>query len=669
MKKIKLFILISIIQLFAVGYTFAQSCYELVWSEEFNYSGLPDSTIWTYEVGGGGWGNNELEYYTNKRLENARVQDSMLIIEARKESYSGSQYTSARLITYNNKLSWKYGKIEARMKLPYGQGIWPAFWMMNNTIKEGVSWPGCGEIDIMEIIGGGEGRDDKLYGTIHFSNANNVYEHWGGNYQLPQGIFNDDFHVFGIEWDSTSIQWFVDSIPYYKANITSDFLSEFHGNFFILLNLAVGGNWPGSPNTSTVFPQQLMVDYVRVYQLNAKAEIQGKTNVIKSEKGLVYSTVESNENVYNWKVPDNATIVSGQGTSQIVVDWGCSAGTVTCDITSSCDTYTTELPVEIDPLQIFGNELVDANEENLEYSVLPALNTTYTWTLPSMVSSTLSTDTNVVYLNWGTHDGTIKVITENACGLDSASLDVKIIRQLPYPDPTQPQVIPGTIESVNYDFGGEGVAYHDSEPDNQGTGSRQDEGVDTEANDGSENVGWIETGEWLEYTVNVEEAKTYDAEIRIASPNTTGKFRLLFNGVDKSRIISVPSTGSWSSFSSVYLKDLDLDKTDTLLRVEIVEGGFNLGRMIFADSIKTISLQPELSMKSVQVYPTLTSDYLYIKNAPAEVTYTVTDIAGRRVKSGHLNNNAINVMDIKKGSYLLQLKTNDSLITLKFIKI
>jgi len=138
----------------------AQSCYELIWNDEFNYNGLPDSSLWYFEEGGTGWGNNELQYYTSKRIENAHVEDGYLTIEARKENFGGREYTSARLITYQNNHSWKYGKIEARVKLPYGQGIWSAFWALGDGIFEGNSWPGCGEIDILELIGGGEGKDD-----------------------------------------------------------------------------------------------------------------------------------------------------------------------------------------------------------------------------------------------------------------------------------------------------------------------------------------------------------------------------------------------------------------------------------------------------------------------------------------------------------------------------
>lgn len=233
----------------------------LVWSEEFDYTGLPDASIWNMETGGGGWGNNELQNYTD-REDNASVNDGYLTITAKEESYGGRDYTSAR-ITTQNKFDFQYGKIEARIKLPYGQGIWPAFWMLGTNISS-VGWPSCGEIDIMELVGG-TNRDNVSHSTIHWDNAGQ-HASYGESYTLPNGIFADDFHVFSVEWDAQSIRGFVDGTQYFVADITPSGLSEFHEDYFIILNLAVGGNWPGSPDANTVFPQTMQVDYIRVYK-------------------------------------------------------------------------------------------------------------------------------------------------------------------------------------------------------------------------------------------------------------------------------------------------------------------------------------------------------------------------------------------------------------------
>jgi beta-glucanase (GH16 family) len=648
----------------------AQSCYELVWGDEFNYSGLPDSTKWSYEVGGSGWGNNELQYYTDKRMENARVENGNLVIEAREESYSGRNYTSVRLITYPGQNFWRYGKIEAKMKLPYGQGIWPAFWMLGKNIFEGTGWPACGEIDIMEMVGGGEGRDDKTYGTIHYADVNGNHSSFSGSYQLSEGIFADTFHIFSIEWTQTNIKWFVDGTQFYSASIAQSYLSEFHNEFFILLNVAVGGAWPGSPNSTTVFPQQMLVDYVRVYQLNDSAKITGDSAVLAAEKNIRYSTVESEDFLYSWSVPDDAVIVSGQGTYSILVDWGCDTGTVSCNLSSLCDEYLLKYKVELEKTSISGKEFIEENETNINYSVPLTRESSYTWMLPEGVVLNTKSDSNLINVDWNNSDGEIEVRVINYCTSDSASFEVKIVGQFPYPDPEQAHVIPGTIESINYDTGGEGFAYHDIDSDNQGSGSRQDEGVDTEANDGGENVGWIETGEWLEYTVNVENSNTYDIEIRIASPNSTGKFMLSFNGDDRTGNVLVPYTGAWSKFSSIILQDIQLYDTDTLMRVDIVNGAFNLGRLIFADEIIS-STSPAESENIIMVYPTVASSELFVKNIHADYAYKILDYTGRILSEGVVSTQtSININNLKPGAYILVLSLNKSTITTnKFFKI
>jgi len=234
--------------------------YNLIWADEFE--GLELNTdIWKHELGTGsnGWGNNELEYY---RKENTRVNNGCLFIEAKKENFGGRNYTSSRIITKGNK-AFKFGRIDIRAALPKGQGIWPALWMLGSNI-DALGWPGCGEIDIMEMVGG-TGKDNTVHGTAHWDNAGS-YASYGKGYTLPSGIFADEFHVFSIVWDATSIKWYMDDIMYNVIDITPQGLSEFQNDFFLIFNVAVGGNWPGSPDATTFFPQHMIVDYVRVFQ-------------------------------------------------------------------------------------------------------------------------------------------------------------------------------------------------------------------------------------------------------------------------------------------------------------------------------------------------------------------------------------------------------------------
>ncbi|MEQ8548831.1 MAG: glycoside hydrolase family 16 protein [Cyclobacteriaceae bacterium] len=234
---------------------------KLIWQDEFSGTSLNTSN-WNYETGTGnsGWGNNELQYY---RQENTKVADGFLTIEAKREAFSGSAYTSSRLTT-QNKFTVQYGRIDIRAQMPEGQGIWPALWMLGENITT-VGWPRCGEIDIMEMIGGGDGRDNTVHGTIHWDN-NGDRANFGGSRKLLTGNLSDRFHVYSIIWDANSIKWYIDDIQYHIADISPAGLSEFRNKFFFIMNVAVGGNWPGSPNATTLFPQKMNVDYIRVFQ-------------------------------------------------------------------------------------------------------------------------------------------------------------------------------------------------------------------------------------------------------------------------------------------------------------------------------------------------------------------------------------------------------------------
>ncbi len=255
----------SCLLLFALS-AFAQTNpgWTLVWSDEFAQpdGSSPDPSKWTYDTGAGGWGNSELEYYTS-RTNNARIQNGQLVIEARQESYLGSSYTSARLKT-QAKASWAYGRMEARIQIPRGQGLWPAFWMLGTNITS-AGWPNCGETDIMENIG----REPALvHGTVHgpgYSGSAGI----GAPYSLPGGAaFADDFHVYAVQWTTNEIKWFVDGLQYFSVNparLPTGTMWVFTRPQFLLLNVAVGGSWPGNPDGTTVFPQRMTVDYVRVY--------------------------------------------------------------------------------------------------------------------------------------------------------------------------------------------------------------------------------------------------------------------------------------------------------------------------------------------------------------------------------------------------------------------
>lgn len=245
-------IFLSIVLFFVSHQLFSQ--YVLVWSDEFSGNSL-DGSKWSHETGGAGWGNNESQFYTTNST-NSSVSNGELTITARQEQIGNNPYTSARIFT-KGKMTVKYGKIEARLKVPLGQGLWPAFWMLGANI-DAVSWPACGEIDIMEHVN----NDTTIHGTAHWDNSGHAY------YGTQITTTPAEYHIYTVQWDSTKIQWFLDGDVFFTMNIANGIngTSEFHNDFFLLLNLAVGGNWPGYPDATTTFPAEYKIDYVRVYK-------------------------------------------------------------------------------------------------------------------------------------------------------------------------------------------------------------------------------------------------------------------------------------------------------------------------------------------------------------------------------------------------------------------
>ena len=234
---------------------------KLVWSDEFNYTGLPDSTKWNYDIGGDGFGNNEAQFYTKKRLENARVENGNLVIEARKEDWENKNYTSARLVT-KGKQDWKYGRIEVRAKLPKGKGTWSAIWMLSTDMKE---WPEDGELDIMEHVGYNQG-------FIHASVHTKKYNHIIGTQKTDTLVVknaSEKFHIYTADWSPEKIDVYVDHQKYFTYVNTEKIYEAwpFNQKLYLILNLAIGGNWGGKKGIdNSIFTQKFYIDYVKIYQ-------------------------------------------------------------------------------------------------------------------------------------------------------------------------------------------------------------------------------------------------------------------------------------------------------------------------------------------------------------------------------------------------------------------
>jgi beta-glucanase (GH16 family) len=302
----------------------AQS-WQLVWQDEFNGSIGPD---WVFETGNGanGWGNNELQYY---RRENATVENGNLVITARRQDYGGYRYTSARMKT-QGKRSFKYGRIEARIAMPSALGLWPAFWMLGSNITQ-VGWPASGEIDVMEHVN----TESDVHGTVHWQADNGSYASYGGHTNAG-GVTG--YHVYSVEWDANFIRWFIDGRQYHVIDITNNAggTDEFHKDFFLLLNMAVGGNWPGFNVNEAALPAKMYVDYVRVYQRNAGfsttvqaeswANMMGVATEACAEGGLNVGWIDANDWIVwdvnlpaagTYKVEYRVASLNGGGTLQL----------------------------------------------------------------------------------------------------------------------------------------------------------------------------------------------------------------------------------------------------------------------------------------------------------------------------------------------------------------
>jgi len=283
--SIKLSLVFCLFILFASSHIQAQSdSWELAWSDEFDYSGLPDASRWSYDVGGHGWGNQEEQFYTDKRSENARVEGDQLIIEARRESFGGRNYTSSRLIS-KEKGDWTYGRVEVRAQLPSGRGTWPAIWMLPTNSSYGNGrWPQTGEIDIMEHVGHDQG---KIHATIHteaFNHLQNTQK--GQSINIPTA--STSLHVYSLEWTPTELEFSIDGNEYFTYTKGSQNWRgwPFDTDFHLILNIAIGGSWGGQQGIdNNIFPQQMVIDYVRVYRYTGlpKVTLNIPSNIVTGQ--------------------------------------------------------------------------------------------------------------------------------------------------------------------------------------------------------------------------------------------------------------------------------------------------------------------------------------------------------------------------------------------------
>lgn len=399
----------------------------------------PDAAKWNHDLGGGGWGNNELQSYTPGAANAAYDGAGRLVIQARRENHTGADgierdYTSAR-IKSQGLFEQRYGRVEARIKIPTGQGIWPAFWMLGTTFPT-AGWPACGEIDIMENVGHHPGT---VHGTLHgpgYSAGNGLQ----GSVSLPEGQrFTDDFHVFEVQWEPREIRWYLDG-KLFRTRTPEDAGPNawaFDTPQFLILNIAVGGAWPGNPDQTTVLPQQMVVDYIRVYR----------------DANLVVD--DAAQGRYHAQRLEHFAAAQAQRMAQVL----------------------------------------------------------------------------------------------------------------------RPAVLPGEVIAAHYRAGGEGVAYHDADPQNQGNAFRVNQGVDLGPCDDAGvdfSVGWTAAGEWLSYDVEVAQAGNYRVDARVANLGPGGTIRLEADGKQAVRA-QIPDTGAWQSWTTVPMGTVRLQAGAQVLRLVMAQ--------------------------------------------------------------------------------------------------
>ena len=374
-KSMRIIIILLLLSPFLQNISAQNECLNLIWSDEFDGTGAPDSETWGYDLGNSGWGNNEIQNYTSS-TNNAYIGDGILTIEAIK---TGNTWTSARLKSQGKK-AFRYGKIEFRAKLPEGSGTWPALWMLGENFST-VGWPNCGEIDIMEHIGRQPGI---VHGSLHSPSS------FGGTVNTGQtnvSTFASEFHTYAIIWTEDFIKFLIDEVQYYVyAPTTQDAATwPFGEDFFFIINIAMGGNWGSDPQYETgglkngidpaLTSAKMEVDYVRVYELSGTPEITGENFIAANQENVTFSCNDFSDATYEWNVPEGVEIISGAGTNEITVNWGDAEGSISVDIignieceasTATLDVFFLESPVGdlfiIDDFEDGNQDRWDANQ-------------------------------------------------------------------------------------------------------------------------------------------------------------------------------------------------------------------------------------------------------------------------------------------------------------------
>lgn len=594
--------------------------YQLVWSDEFETQIGPD---WVFDIGRGvdGWGNHELQYY---RQENASIENGQLVITAKKENYGGANYTSAKLKT-QGKASWKYGKIEARIKLPSFMGSWPAFWMLSDKIGT-ISWPYSGEIDIMEHVN----VEDKTHGTIHWADENNHKAEYGGSTTIDV----TQYHTYGVEWDETAIRWYVDGNQFFTADIANNVNSthEFHEKFFAILNMAIGGTWPGYVINDNALPAKMYVDYVRVYQKTENLSITNKSGTfyLKNRHSGKYLAVENNGTSSGDRLVQSNHITNQ---TQKFVFSHIGDGVYQINNKNSALALSVENQSSAN-----GASVIQANYNNANHQKFALQITNDGFYKLKNINSQKIVEVN----NFGTNDGDYIQLWED----DNQYSGQWILEST------------GDlfIEAENFTYTDGGFTVENT----------TDIG-------GGKHVNNINTGSWMAYenAVTIIQSGNYKIEYRISSNTGGGTISSDLNGGDiVLGTVNVPNTNgnqNWTTISH----EVALTAGTYNFGIFASQGGWNINwiRITAIEDITT-SLQTTTYMKNVCLLPNPASNYIQITDADKLLNgnLTIYNTSGNKESEQKFTENTINIENLKPGMYFLIIENGQNRVSEKFIK-
>ena len=569
--------------------------------------------------------DGETTNYNITEVKTLQVENGELVITAKRENFGNRQYTSARMITQGN-ASWKYGRMESRIKLPSFMGSWPAFWMLGENISS-VGWPNCGEIDIMEHVN----ADPDVHGTIHYTDNNSNYDYIGNSIDIDV----TQYHVYAIEWDESSIKWFVDGVQYHEVNILDNIngRSEFHNDFFLILNLAIGGRWPGFNIDNTAFPAKMNVDYVRVYRAS--------NGLPQGTPGLTGIYYLKNRNSEKYMSIDAASIIDGANLEQ-------------ANFTG--EDYQKFLFREVS----YGTYAIVnyKSEKILDVSNRDTINGTNVQQWENFNSS------NQHFVISKTNDGFFKIVDSNSgkiLDVENSTLDIKGNIQIEKDNgQTSAQ---WSLESTGYFF----IEAEDYSSNNKVIKEN------TTDEYGGENVGALDQGNWISFNdvLDIPKSGKYLIEYRVASFSGRGQLTAdLNNGAITLGSLELPNTGGWQNWTTIS-HEVDIVAGTFDFGIYSNESGWNLNWIQITPIDNLTAAKDDFNGNDRIVLspnPVVNSFSLMSESELSLDNVAVYNSLGAKMTIQQLRQNTFDVSGFYSGVYVVLIKDGDKTYTTKFVK-